>query len=91
METAAQLLVTCADNPDRLRSEGSFAAPCGVSPVPASSGKTRRHRLNHAGDRQANRAFTSSCCRACPAIHPPVPTWSAEPPTGCPRDRSPAV
>ncbi|WP_103960579.1 transposase [Nonomuraea solani] len=52
VETAAQLLATCGDNPDRLRSEGSFAALCGVSPVPASSGKTRRHRLNHGGDRQ---------------------------------------
>ncbi|MFD0479844.1 transposase [Nonomuraea thailandensis] len=57
VETAAQLLVTCGDNPDRLRSEGSFAALCGVSPVPASSGKTRRHRLNRGGDRQANRAL----------------------------------
>ncbi|GGT46804.1 transposase [Nonomuraea spiralis] len=57
VETAAQLLATCGDNPDRLRSEGSFAALCGVSPVPASSGKTRRHRLNHSGDRQANRAL----------------------------------
>jgi transposase len=57
VETAAQLLTTCGDNPDRLRSEGSFAALCGVSPVPASSGKTRRHRLNRSGDRQANRAL----------------------------------
>ncbi|GAA4519105.1 MULTISPECIES: IS110 family transposase [Nonomuraea] len=57
VETAAQLLTTCGDNPDRLRSEGSFAALCGVSPVPASSGKTRRHRLNRGGDRQANRAL----------------------------------
>lgn len=57
VETAAQLLTTCGDNPDRLRSEGAFAALCGVSPVPASSGKTRRHRLNHGGDRQANRAL----------------------------------
>ena len=57
VETAAQLLATCGDNPDRLRSEGSFAALCGVSPVPASSGKTRRHRPNHGADRQANRAL----------------------------------
>lgn len=57
VETAAQLLVTCGDNPERVRSEAAFAALCGVSPVPASSGKTRRHRLNHGGDRQANRAL----------------------------------
>ena len=43
---AAQLLLTAGDNPERLRSEAGFAALCGVSPVPASSGKTARHRLN---------------------------------------------
>jgi transposase len=47
--SAAQLLVTAGDNPDRLESEASFAALCGVSPVPASSGKTDRHRLNRGG------------------------------------------
>lgn len=56
-ETAAQLLITCGDNPGRLRSEAAFAALCGVSPVPASSGKTSRHRLSRGGDRQANRAL----------------------------------
>jgi transposase len=57
VETAAQLLATCGDNPNRLHSEAAFASLCGVSPVPASSGKTRRHRLNRGGDRQANRAL----------------------------------
>jgi transposase len=57
VETAAQLLSTCGDNPDRLHSEAAFASLCGVSPVPASSGKTKRHRLNRSGDRQANRAL----------------------------------
>lgn len=56
-ETAAQLLITCGDNPGRLRSEAAFAALCGVSPIPASSGKTSRHRLSRGGDRQANRAL----------------------------------
>jgi len=55
--TAAQLLVTAGDNPQRLRSEAAFAALCGVSPIPASSGKTTRHRLNQGGDRQANAAL----------------------------------
>jgi hypothetical protein len=41
----------------RLRSEASFAALCGATPLPASSGKTNRHRLNHGGDRQANCAL----------------------------------
>lgn len=55
--SAAQLLVTAGDNPERLKSEASFAALCGVSPVPASSGKTERHRLNRGGDRAANSAL----------------------------------
>jgi transposase len=53
----AQLLLTAGGNPERMRSEASFAALCGVSPVPASSGKTVRHRLNRGGDRSANSAL----------------------------------
>jgi transposase len=30
---------------------------CGASPIPASSGKTVRHRLNRGGNRQANTAL----------------------------------
>jgi transposase len=56
-EIAGQLLVTAGDNPDRLRSEAAFAHLCGVAPIPASSGKTNRHRLNRGGDRQANCAL----------------------------------
>lgn len=56
-DTAAQLLITAGDNPARLRSEAAFAALTGASPIPASSGKTNRHRLNRAGDRQANSAL----------------------------------
>jgi transposase len=55
--TAAQLLLTAGDNSERLHSEASFAALCGVSPVPASPGKTTRHRLNRGGDRAANSAL----------------------------------
>lgn len=54
---AAQLLVTAGDNPDRLTSDAAFAHLCGVAPIPASSGKTTRHRLNQGGDRQANHAL----------------------------------
>ena len=56
-DTAATLLVTAGSNPERLHSEAAFAALCGVSPIPASSGKTNRHRLNRGGDRQANAAL----------------------------------
>ena len=58
-DTAAQLLITAGDNPDRLHRERSFAALCGATPVKASSGKTTRHRLNLGGDRHANSALWS--------------------------------
>jgi transposase len=56
-DVAGQLLVTAGDNPGRLRSEAAFAMLCGVAPLPASSGRTHRHRLNRGGDRQANSAL----------------------------------
>jgi transposase len=56
-EVATALLVAVGDNPERLKSEASFAAMCGVSPVDASSGRQRRHRLNRGGNRDANRAL----------------------------------
>lgn len=56
-ETTAQLLITAGDNPDRIGSEAALAGLCGVSPVQASSGKSRYYRLNRGGDRQANRAL----------------------------------
>ncbi len=56
-DTAATLLVAAGDNADRLRSEAAFASLCGVNPIPASSGKTNRHRLNRGGHRQANAAL----------------------------------
>jgi transposase len=55
-DTAAALLLAAGDN-QRLTSEASFAALCGVSPIEASSGKTHRRRLNRGGDRQANSAL----------------------------------
>lgn len=56
-DTAAALLIAAGDNPERLHSEAAFAALCGTNPLPASSGKTDRHRLNRLGDRQANAAL----------------------------------
>ncbi|MEI5097713.1 transposase [Streptomyces sp. PmtG] len=56
-DSAATLLITMGDNPERLRSEASFAALCGVSPVECFSGHRRRYRLNRGGDRQANAAL----------------------------------
>ena len=51
------LLISAGSNPQRLRSEAAFASLCGVNPIPASSGKTNRHRLNRGGDRQAHAAL----------------------------------
>ena len=56
-DTAATLLVTAGDNPDRLRSEASFAHLCGSAPIDASSGLIKRKRLNPRGDRRANEAL----------------------------------
>jgi transposase len=56
-QTAAVLVAVAGDNPERLKSEASLAALCGVSPLQASSGKTVRHRLNRGGDRAANNAL----------------------------------
>ena len=55
--TAAEMLVLVGDNPERVHSEAALAKLCGVCPVPASSGKTNRHRLNRSGNRQANAAL----------------------------------
>ena len=63
-EVAGQLLATAGDNPDRLRSEAALAHLCGAAPIPASSGRTDRHRLNRGGDRAANHAlYTAALCR----------------------------
>ncbi|MES5824765.1 transposase [Streptomyces sp. RG80] len=56
-DSAAALLIAAGDNPERLASEASFAALCGVSPVEQSSGKTQRRRLNRGGNRQVNAAL----------------------------------
>jgi len=57
VDTASALLVAAGDNPQRLRSEATFAHLCGVAPIQASSGQHQRHRLNRGGDRQANAAL----------------------------------
>ncbi|NMR31850.1 IS110 family transposase [Crystallibacter degradans] len=54
---AAQLVVTAGGNPQRIRNEAAFASLCGVAPIPASSGRTNRHRLNRGGDRRGNSAL----------------------------------
>jgi hypothetical protein len=62
--TAAQLLISVGQNAERIGTEAAFAQLCGVAPIPASSGKTTRHRLNSGGNRHANSAlYLIAVCR----------------------------
>jgi transposase len=56
-DTAALLLIAAGDHPERLRSEAAWAHLCAVAPIPASSGKVTRRRLNPGGNREANHAL----------------------------------
>ena len=56
-DTAALLLIAAGDHPARLRSEAAWAHLCAVTPIPASSGKVTRHRLNPDGNREASHAL----------------------------------
>ena len=56
-EVAGQVLISAGDNFDWIESEAAFAHLCGAAPIPASSGRTHRHRLNRGGDRGANNAL----------------------------------
>ena len=56
-DTAALLLIAAGDHPGRLRSEAAWAHLCAVAPIPASSGKVSRHRLNRGGNREASHAL----------------------------------
>jgi transposase len=54
--TAAKLIGETA-NPTRFAREARFAMHAGVAPIPASSGRTNRHRLARGGNRQLNTAL----------------------------------
>ena len=63
-DTATSLLIAAGDNPERLKNEAAFAHLCGAAPIPASSDKSVRHRLNRHGNRDANRAlYVIALCR----------------------------
>ena len=75
-DTAAILLVTAGDHPERLRSEAAWAHLCAAAPIPASSGKVKRHRLNPYGDRQANHALWQIVITRM-SSHPPTRAYVA--------------
>jgi transposase len=91
-DSAATLLIVAGDNPQRLRSEASFASLCGVSPIEASSGKVVRHRLNRGGNREANRALYMTClARMRREILAPRSTWPGAPGRARASERSSAA
>ena len=68
-------------HPGRCRSEAAYAALGGTSPIPASSGRTVRHRLNRGGDRALNRAIHAIALvrmRSCPRTRAYVARRTAE-------------
>ncbi|MFE2457582.1 IS110 family transposase [Streptomyces sp. NPDC059402] len=86
--SAVTLLITMGDNPERLNSEASFAALCGVSPIEYSSGRRSTRRLNHGGDRQANAALHRIVFTACATTYAPRRTTNAAPRKARPDARS---
>ena len=88
--SAAQAIVSFS-HPGRCRSEAAYAALGGTSPIPASSGRTIRHRLNRGGDRALNRAIHAIALtrmRSCPA---PAPTSPGAPPKAKPPGKAAAA
>ena len=70
------LLIAAGDHPGRLRSEAAWAHLCAAAPIPASSGKVARHRLNRGGDRQANHALWRIVITRM-GSHPPTRAYAA--------------
>lgn len=87
IEVAGQLFVTAGDNPDRMKSEAAFAMLCGVSPLPASSGMTQRHRLNRGATAKPNAPCTSRSSAGSGSTQEPRLTSRKRPPRGTPRWR----
>jgi len=53
----AAIIIGRTAGAQRFPTDGHFARHAGTAPIPASSGKTQRHRLHRGGDRQLNRAI----------------------------------
>ena len=78
--SAAQAIVSFS-HPGRCRNDAAFAALAGASPLPASSGRTVRHRLNRGGDRALNRALHTIAVtrmRSCPTTQAYVARRTAQ-------------
>lgn len=78
--SAAQAIVSWS-HPGRCRNDAAFAALAGASPIPASSGRTVRHRLNRGGDRRLNSALHTIAMtrwRSCPRTNAYIQRRRAE-------------
>jgi transposase len=87
-DTAADLLIAAGDDATRIRSDAAYAKLCGAAPIPASSGKTTRHRLSRGGNRQANAALHRIVTVRMRWHEPPGPTSPDAPPRARPNARS---
>ena len=88
--TAAQILLSWS-HAGRIRTEAAFGMLSGTAPVPVSSGRTDRHRLNRLGDRQLNRDLHVIAVSRTRATRPPSPTCNAAAPKAKPTGRSAAA
>lgn len=84
-ETAGQLLASAGDNPEHKGAEGVFTHLAGVAPIPASSGRTHRHRPTAMVTGPRTTRCTPSCWSGCASTNEPAPTSNAAPRKGCPR------
>ena len=91
VDTAAALLITAGDNPDRLTSEAAFAHLCGVAPS-----RRPRARPPATGCTEAATATPTARCgwspwAGCAGTRAPAPMWSGAPPRARPNRRSSAA
>jgi len=86
----AAILLTTWSHPGRFRNEAAYASLGGISPIPASSGRTTRHRLNRGGDRTLNSALHIIINTAGAMTPTPSPTSTAAAPTAKPTPKSAA-
>lgn len=82
--TVAKILILIGDNPDRIRSESALAKLCGVWPIPASSGKANRMRLDRSGNVQAKCRISEHLERHQIVTGPVAPSLSATDGFQCP-------
>ena len=87
-ENAGAVMVAVGDNPDRLRSEASFAMMCGVCPIPHRVGRRNATVSTAEATAKPTPPCTWSSCAECEPTSGPEPMSLAGPWRGCPNARS---